>query len=98
MYRIAIPRSRKNVIDIMDGLIVNKQIEIPDVKTNRMLGHYIKPWRKKGFISIYNEDLQRKTICCLNIPDVEKKDGRTVLYVFDDSILDSALRIRFPRL
>ncbi|HUT00428.1 MAG TPA: hypothetical protein VMY59_08940 [Candidatus Thermoplasmatota archaeon] len=96
MYKIAVPRSRKNIIDLMDSLIDLREIELPDIKTNRSLGHYIKPWRDKGFISLYNEDTQRKTLCKLNIPGVERKDGRSVIYAFDDSILDSALRIKFP--
>jgi hypothetical protein len=104
MYRIAIPKSRKNIISIMDNLVFNKQIELPDVKTNRVLGHYIKPWRDKGFISLYNEEVQRKTLCCLNIQGVERKDGSSgehwhhVMYVFDDSILESSVRVKFPRL
>jgi hypothetical protein len=98
MYRISIPKSRKNIINIMDLLVSDKQIVLPDVKTNRVLGHYIKPWREKGFISLYNEELQRKTVCCLNIQGVERKDGRSVIYAFDDSILSSALRVRFPRI
>jgi len=98
MYRIAIPKSRKNIIDIMDTLVTNRQILLNDGKTNRVLGHYIKPWREKGFISLYNEDMQRKTLCCLNIPGVERKEGRSVLYMFDDRVLESSLRVRFPKL
>jgi hypothetical protein len=98
MYRLAIPRSRPGIINIMDSLVNYKEIELPDVKTNRILGHYIKPWRDKGFISLYNEETQRKTLCKLNIPGVERKEGRSIMYVFDDSILDSSLRMKFPKI
>jgi len=85
MYRLSIPPSKKNIITLMDDLVRMKELHIPDPLVTRNLGIYIKPWRDRGFISIYNEMQQQDTLIRLNVSGVEKavRPGKRIDYLLD---------------
>jgi hypothetical protein len=94
MYRLRIPKNNKKVLSIMDSLMVSKSVVIPDVKSSRNIGMYIKTWRKNGFVSMYVESKQKKTLLVSNT-DIFKntKHQKNVEFFIDDSLI----RVLSPR-
>jgi hypothetical protein len=97
MYVLKIPRTKTNIIDILDKIMDGSTIHLPDAKTSRMLGIYVKPWHRNGFIGIYQDKLLNDTVVKLNvnIKNVEKKlgVGKRVEYTVDDSFLKTCVWI-----
>jgi hypothetical protein len=85
VYRLSIPNKKKNIISILDAVILTKEVSIPNAPTARVLGMYTKKWRHDGIISLYTESMQKKTILKLNVPGVEKnmKRGKRVEYLLN---------------
>lgn len=100
MYRLSVPLKKKKVLDIMDCLVSTKSVVIPDVNTTRNVGIYIKPWRKMGFVSLYIEPEQKRTILVSNV-DIDRNirgyGGKRVEFTIDDRLV-SKLFPRIPRL
>jgi hypothetical protein len=98
MYRIRIPRTNTTVINVLDSLIKSRSVEIPNSNISRNIGIYLKPWRKKGFISLYVEPEQKRTILVSNV-DISKNigTGRKIEFTIDDRILNN-LNLRVPRI
>ncbi len=95
MYVLKIPKNRPKIIDILDQIIDGSTLHISDVKLNRMLGIYVKPWHRKGFIGIYQDPLLKDTVVKFNVKNIEKKIGlgKRVEYVIDDSFLKTNITI-----
>lgn len=98
MYRISIPNSNTQVLNILDSLVTTRSVEIPNVYVSRSVGCYLKPWRKKKFVSLYIEPVQKRTVLVSNV-DISKKTGRgkKIEFCIDDSVLKS-LNVRIPYL
>jgi len=98
MYRVSIPRNKVSVLSILDSLIASHSVEIPDIQTSRHVGMYLKPWRRKGFISLYIEPEQKRTVLISNV-DIERSIGRgkRIDFTIDDSLIRS-IYPRLPRL
>ncbi len=93
MYRLSVPNRKTDVINLLDTLFNEKHLELKDVKTTRMLGMYISPWRDNGILSLFVENKQKRTRIEVNVLNVEKliRPGKRVEYVVND------LNIKLPR-
>ena len=98
MYRISIPSNNIKVLNILDSLVNTKMVEIPNAYVSRSVGCYLKPWRKKKFVSLYIEPEQKRTVLVANV-NISKTIGRgkKIEFCVDDSILNS-LNLRTPYL
>lgn len=88
MYRLSIPKDKTSVISILDSLVVNKSVDISDAKICRHVGGYLKPWRQMGFISLYVEPKQKRTILVSNVNIYKNpRFQNNIEFFIDDSIL-----------
>lgn len=95
---LKIPVNRPKVIEILDTILDGSTLHIPDVKLSRILGMYVRPWHKKGFIGIYQDPLLKDTVVKFNVPKVEKKiswGGKRIDYIINvnDSFLKTNIKI-----
>jgi hypothetical protein len=95
MYILKIPRTKTNIIDILDKIMTGSTIHLPDAKTSRMFGIYVSPWHRNGFLGIYQDKLLNDTVVKLNVKSVTKRvgAGKRVEYVIDDSFLKTSIKI-----
>jgi hypothetical protein len=85
-YKISIPKKEIELENILDRMIKEPYVILPNINNSRHLGQYIKPLEKQKICGIYRNELLRESIVVLKNKNVQKtSNGRTKRfdYIFD---------------
>lgn len=85
-YKISIPKKEIEIENILDRMIKEPYVILPNITHSRHLGQYIKPLEKQNICGIYRNDLMRESIAVLKIKNVSKISNnktKRFVYTFD---------------
>lgn len=87
MYKFSIKASLPRIETVMDKLWKEPYVILKDPIVARNLGVYAKPLRKNKILHISQDKRTKETIAVLKRKPVQKKRGRKVDYIFEDTFL-----------
>jgi hypothetical protein len=71
-YKISIPKKEIELENILDRMIKEPYVILPNITNSRHLGQYIKPLEKQKICGIYRSELMKESIAVLKVNNVQK--------------------------
>lgn len=94
MYEFKLKRGLPLIESIMDELINNPLVSLPDKSTSIRLGIYCKPLRDRRILNVLWDDKTNEKFASLKVNNVlrpgvvhKKNGGKQITYVFEDLLI-----------